>query len=115
MGELSDAVGHLAPVASPWAVDLAILVLAISVGLAVLGGLGTAIAMRFRDMIAAGATPKQVKTILDEKINGGLERIERKLDGLDEKVDSHGERLAALETLNMMAETGMAVARKRRQ
>ena len=115
MEGISDAVAHLAPVASPWAVDLAILMVAGAAALAVLGGLGTAIAMRFRDMIAAGATPHQVKSILDEKINGGLVRIERKLDDLDAKVDQHGERLASLETLNMMAETGLAVARKRRQ
>lgn len=118
----SSAWASTVTAASPWAVDLALLALAGAVALAVLGGLGAAIAIRFRDMIQAGATPRQVKSILDEKINGGLERIERKLDELDRKVESeradswrmhreNGERLAKLETLNMMAETGSVQAR----
>ena len=122
MESVSDVLRHTVSSASPWAVNLALLVLAGSVAAAVLGGLGTAVAIRFRDMIQAGATPRQVKSILDEKINGGLSRIERKLDELDAKVDAeredswrmhreNGERLVKLETLNLMAETGSAVAR----
>ena len=122
MGAPSDAWATTVTAASPWAVDLALILVAVAAALAVLGGLGAAVAMKAREMLGAGATPRQVKSILDEKINGGLERIERKLDALDAKVDGdredswrmhreNGERLAALETLNSMAETGSAHTR----
>lgn len=100
MEELSHGVGALASRASSWAVDLALLIAAGSLAVAVVVGLGGAILGKIRDMMKAGATPGQVATLLDQKINSSLGRIERKLDLLDEKVDGHGERLARLEGRN---------------
>lgn len=100
MEELSHAGAQLASRASSWAVDAALLIAAGAFGVAVVVGLGGAILGKIRDMMKAGATPGQVATLLDQKINGSLGRIERKLDVLDEKVDGHGERLARLEGRN---------------
>lgn len=88
MEDPSHVVGQLASHASSWAVDAALVIVAISVGLAVVVGLGGALLGWFRDRMGSGATPGQVAKLLDRKINGGLVRIETAVKAIDGRLDA---------------------------
>lgn len=86
--------------AHPWAADVALIVIAVAAAFSIMTALGLA----SRKLFGMGATPSEVTAILDKKINGGLDRIEKGqreqgaiLAELDRKVDEQGERLAYLE------------------
>lgn len=104
-------VGELASRAPEWAVAAALLLATGAIVVAIV----PAMVLAGRKLLGIGATPEQVAGLLDKKINGGLVRIEAKLDELSKVVaanrgvadDRHAdnremlaalrERLAALE------------------
>lgn len=103
--------------AHPWAVDVALILIAGGAVAALLIGMTMAI----RRMLGMGATKAEVAELLDQKINGSLVRLERAhaaqaelLGALDGKVDQHGERLASLEGFLSKHQSWNGVERRRR-
>lgn len=80
MEELSRAAGLLADKASPWVVDLSMLGLGLGTMIFALTQLGQKLGMFARDLAGNGATPGQVRAIVDEKVNGSdLKKVAEKV------------------------------------
>ncbi len=79
--------------APEWAVALALL--GATAGIVVCTV--TAMLMAARKLLGMGATPDQVAALLDKKVNGSLDRLERRIEKIDATQDTNAERMARVE------------------
>lgn len=95
----SGSFAALAARAPEWAVAVALIVTTLGIVVCTM----TAMVMAVRKLMGMGATPEQVEALLNKKINGGIDRIERSVAELRDNVRSLDDKVDARHSENQLA------------